>query len=537
MKKNKKKPSVQTLFTTIIIIVTLLISVGYSAFNTKLNVKDIKAVVRVEKDVRVTNITIKETSNGGVSNWEDYNINNISASVTLPQSTSTVTYTIEVTNIGTEEVGIAYQTYSTDNLTYEMKNYANGTKICDSSTPSKCSKGAIKKFEITVKYKSGASVSNTAQPLEITFYFKEFHNITYKNITSTNLPKEIIDGGTLNANIGTGYTSFNITQGGVKLTDSQYTYQNGRLTIKNVTGDLVIEGLKSLYNTIKAGAELDTGIYFGYPTDEGNGQGKYMFSSTSKDAYPIYYYRGDSTLNNNVLFANFCWKIVRTTNTGGIKILFSGVPENNTCPKNSFLERSSFSGKATSQGDSYYPLSLVKAKVESWYEKNLTGYTSKLEDTPWVLEIMRNAGSMNNGVYQRIISGTPNLEEPYATTLTVANGALKYPIALLTVDEAMLAGAAQEILIESDSTRWSYISSPDLGIDGTKDLFMFTFLMTPVLGNDLEEDYPSVYIYTQGRFLRESVDEIGVIKPCVSLKNNVTYTSGDGSKNNPYRIN
>ncbi|MBR7042477.1 MAG: hypothetical protein IKI04_03140, partial [Bacilli bacterium] len=48
------------------------------------------------------------------------------------------------------------------------------------------------------------------------------------------------------------------------------------------------------------------------------------------DAHPIYYYRGAVT-DNNVLFGGFCWKIVRTTETGGIKLIYNGVPSNEEC--------------------------------------------------------------------------------------------------------------------------------------------------------------------------------------------------------------
>ena len=41
----------------------------------------------------------------------------------------------------------------------------------------------------------------------------------------------------------------------------------------------------------------------------------------------IYYFRGD-VKNNNVLFANMCWKAVRTTSTGGTKLIYAGVPFN-----------------------------------------------------------------------------------------------------------------------------------------------------------------------------------------------------------------
>ena len=43
---------------------------------------------------------------------------------------------------------------------------------------------------------------------------------------------------------------------------------------------------------------------------------------------PVYYYRGDVN-NNNVKFANYCWKIVRTTSAGGIKMIYNGLPDEN----------------------------------------------------------------------------------------------------------------------------------------------------------------------------------------------------------------
>ena len=41
----------------------------------------------------------------------------------------------------------------------------------------------------------------------------------------------------------------------------------------------------------------------------------------------IYYFRGEID-NNNVLFANMCWKAVRTTSTGGTKLIYAGIPFN-----------------------------------------------------------------------------------------------------------------------------------------------------------------------------------------------------------------
>ena len=53
-----------------------------------------------------------------------------------------------------------------------------------------------------------------------------------------------------------------------------------------------------------------------------------LYNGEGADTYanPVYYYKGN-VQNNNVLFAGFCWKIVRTTETGGVKIVYNGIPK------------------------------------------------------------------------------------------------------------------------------------------------------------------------------------------------------------------
>ena len=75
----------------------------------------------------------------------------------------------------------------------------------------------------------------------------------------------------------------------------------------------------SLYGTIKKRAQTDT-TYLALYTGEG----------ADTYANPVYYYKGN-VQNNNVLFAGFCWKIVRTTETGGVKIVYNGVQKNGSC--------------------------------------------------------------------------------------------------------------------------------------------------------------------------------------------------------------
>ena len=72
------------------------------------------------------------------------------------------------------------------------------------------------------------------------------------------------------------------------------------------------------------------GIDFSKISSDTNGKGLYIASEYTDYKYPILYYRGDVN-NNNLIFANFCWKIVRTTETGGIKLIYNGVPSNGVC--------------------------------------------------------------------------------------------------------------------------------------------------------------------------------------------------------------
>ena len=83
----------------------------------------------------------------------------------------------------------------------------------------------------------------------------------------------------------------------------------------------------TLYNKVASQADLTTTIDFSQVSSDTNGKGVYRFPGTENNTYPVYYYRGDID-NNHVKFANFCWKIVRTTDTGGVKLIYDGVPSN-----------------------------------------------------------------------------------------------------------------------------------------------------------------------------------------------------------------
>ena len=126
----------------------------------------------------------------------------------------------------------------------------------------------------------------------------------------------------------------------------------------------------SQIDVIKENAVSDSKINFASLSSETNGNGLYVRSGTESDTHPIYYYRGAVT-NNNLLFAGFCWKIVRTTETGGTKLIYNGTPSNGTC-----INTGSSSQIGTRAFNSSYNspayVGYMYGKVYAWSQKTLS---------------------------------------------------------------------------------------------------------------------------------------------------------------------
>ena len=138
--------------------------------------------------------------------------------------------------------------------------------------------------------------------------------------------------------------------------------------LTTLSADAVIDNISSTYVTNASG------VKFNAISSDTNGKGLYLRSGTENDTYPIYYYRGNVT-NNHVLFANFCWRIVRTTNTGGIKLIYDGVPSegvcNNTGTASQLSATTKFNSNYTSPADVGYMYGTRYARASAtgtnWY--------------------------------------------------------------------------------------------------------------------------------------------------------------------------
>ena len=163
--------------------------------------------------------------------------------------------------------------------------------------------------------------------------------------------------------------------------------------------DGTISKVQTLYRLMAdSSIGLDTNVNFSStPTDANSGV--YTIASTASDTYPVHYYRGNID-NNNVLFAGFCWKMVRTTSTGGVKLIYNGVyDETNKCNN---------TGTASQIGTSAFNSSYSSpADVGYMYETRYT-YSYKGFSSINVLE-RYNVYSMSMNYY-------------YGTSITYSNG-------------------------------------------------------------------------------------------------------------------
>ena len=140
------------------------------------------------------------------------------------------------------------------------------------------------------------------------------------------------------------------------------------IAVRNVddsVGTVLVGGYTGpIYDYIKNNADTTTTIDFSKTSVQDNTNGIYMTTNTDS-GNPVYYYRGN--VDNRVIFANFCWRIVRTTETGGVKLIYDGVPTANTSSYNA-IDRS----KYTVSNDTTWPF-VYDSKNKTWKSKILEG--------------------------------------------------------------------------------------------------------------------------------------------------------------------
>ena len=254
---NKLKLSV--IIGYVILIFVIYLSIGFSTFSNQLNIKDIIASVRVNADIRITSVNLSEAYNDAYSTSLDYNKTNINGTTILPNEDSYIDYVVNIVNLGKVEMGIKEITLNNDNLDYELIDYNLGDKLCViEEETSKCTLGIEKQIIVRLKWKNGSyDSSNTENNFVLDFDFQNYQKVYIEDTAAqniTNCPSEVINSGDLTFRYTGGKFDIRIYMGGKRIND--YTFENGLVTIKNVTDTIYIKYIS--YNIENGSFEMPT---------------------------------------------------------------------------------------------------------------------------------------------------------------------------------------------------------------------------------------------------------------------------------------
>ena len=153
------------------------LTVGYSALNEEIKITG-EAFIRPIKDVRITDVRLSEKTNEGEFNYNNFNINSINVGASLPNTNSTVTYEVDISNIGNVPVivkSITPEYGSNSNIEYVIDGIEVGeTVINTNANKTGDDMGKPTTIKVTIKYKSGVTTVPTdpSASLKLTFEFE-----------------------------------------------------------------------------------------------------------------------------------------------------------------------------------------------------------------------------------------------------------------------------------------------------------------------------------------------------------------------------
>ena len=287
-----------------------------------------------------------------------------------------------------------------------------------------------------------------------------------------------------------------------------------------------------------------------------------LYTST-EDSKTVYYFAGNATDNwvkfgKNASNQDLYWRIIRTNSDGSVRLLYHGTSTtatdaviNTSTAFNSTYNNPMYVGYMYGTSGSLANNRLntnnstIKGIIDTWYASNLEakGYTKYLSTTAVYCNDRSNpAGGYNTGktafyygADTRLVSNkTPSYdcsvaEDKFTVDSSTGNGKLTYPIALMTADEVSFAGG----LWLTNAETWYYKNSANGSSTGST----WWLLLSPGNWGGSRADVFLVYGSSNPGSLRTGyVGYTSGVRPALSLKSCVKYSSGDGSASAPYTI-
>ena len=270
----------------------------------------------------------------------------------------------------------------------------------------------------------------------------------------------------------------------------------------------------------------------------------------------VYYYAGNTT-NNWVKFANLYWRIIRTNHDSSIRLLYVGTSHDTT---DGNIGQSAFNTNRNSPKYVGYKYgedtsldtirnnttnSTIKTFIDSWYQNNLTNYTKYLS-TSAVYCNDRSEGTGQTYSVSADFNFAPYYRMDYDTDGTSANPSyncsdvrdafsventnakLDYPVSLMTADEIAFAGGVAN---QTMNTPYAWFISNSVGTQ----VSTYWWSLSPICWYGSRA---RVWYWDSGNagLYNSNVSITIAVRPAISLKSCIKYSTGDGTSESPYEI-
>ena len=188
--------------------------------------------------------------------------------------------------------------------------------------------------------------------------------------------------------------------------------------------------------------------------------------------------------------------------------------------------------------------STIKTYIDNWYKNNLTAYTKYLSNDAVYcndrelasLSTYSTTRSFNYASYERIdFTSQPtynctNMSDAFSVNNTSAK--LDYPVGLMSIDELSYAGGEADKSLTAPYA-WYYTNANGESITGSNLTWSLTPYYLGMFGVSVWGVHGSD---SPGSLVQALVGNLAVVRPAISLKSCVKYSSGDGTADNPYTI-
>ena len=314
-----------------------------------------------------------------------------------------------------------------------------------------------------------------------------------------------------------------------------------------------IETKYTLYDKLLSDKSTRPGARTDFSTVLTNDNTKTLYTGT-ENGTTVYYFAGNATDNwvkfgKNASNQDLYWRIIRTNSDGSVRLLYHGtsttatdaVINASTAFNSSYNNIASVSYMYGSLGGILNARenttnSTIKTIIDNWYKDNLnTNYGKYLSTTAVYCNDRSTSDNYEFGAYTRLDTNkTPTYdcattEDKFTVDTSTGNGKLTYPIALMTADEVAFAGGVDATNAET----WYYYNSANGSSTGST----WWWLLSPHFWDDR---YAFVFgvdgSSSPGRLASYRVGSTYGVRPAISLKSCVKYSTGNGSASDPYTI-